>query len=62
MELRLYDKFLAINTKAITVAAHQMDVIKFNIEDINIMDMIIKRALRERRFIGKQESDERRYV
>ena len=53
MELDLDDKNLikGISTRVIPVAAYPMN--------IKGMDTIIKQALRDRRFIGNQASDER---
>ena len=61
MELELYDKNLlkAINTRVIPAVAYPVNAMKFRLEDVKGMDMIIKRALQERRFLGKQTIDVR---
>ena len=56
MELELYDKNLlkAVNTRVIPAVAYPVNAMKVRFEDVKEMDMIIKRALQERRILGKQ--------
>ena len=49
----------AINTFVIPVAAYVMNVCKVSETDLNELDMVIKRILREKQVHGRQSSDER---
>ena len=59
---QLYDRTLikAINCRVIPVASYFMNVCKFTITDLNKLDKVIKKALRENNMHGRQSSDERR--
>lgn len=49
----------AINTKVTPVASYHMKVCKFTTNELNKLDQIVKRELREKKLLGQQASDER---
>ena len=60
----LNDKNLikAINTKVVPVKAYPMNVCKFTKEELNELDLVVKRELRKCNMLGRQSSDERLYL
>ena len=52
----------AINSYVIPVAAYVMNVCKVSETDLTELDIVIKRALRERNVHGRQCSEERLYL
>ena len=64
LQLELYDGNLirATNRKVIPVAAYPMNVCRFSMNDVNELDMIVKRELRSCNMLGRQSSDERLYL
>ena len=52
----------AINKKVIPVAAYAMNVCKFSTSELNELDQVIKRELRQKNMLGRQASDERLYL
>ena len=64
IKLELYDKNLirAINCRVIPVAAYIMNVCNLGKGELEELDMIIKRSLRQNGLHGKQSSDERLYM
>ena len=52
----------AINKKVIPVAAYAMNVCKFSTGELNELDQVIKRELRQKNMLGRQASDERLYL
>jgi hypothetical protein len=62
--LELYDKNLikAINCRVIPVAGYMMNVCKFSKEDLNELDGIVKRVLRDNKMHARQASDERLFL
>ena len=49
----------AINTKVIPVAAYTMNVCKFTKAELNELDLVVNRELRNCNMLGRQSSDER---
>ena len=64
VQFELYDKNLmqAINIEVVRTVAYAMNIIKFTKTELNELDMIVKRVLREERMHGLQCSDERLYL
>ena len=64
LQLELYDGNLirAINCKVIPVAAYPMNVCRFSMNEVNELDIIVKRQLRNFNMLGRQSSDERLYL
>jgi hypothetical protein len=62
--LELYDKHLikAINCRVIPVAGYIMNICKFSNEDLDELDKIVKRVLRDNKMHARQASDERLYL
>ena len=60
----LYERNLikAINTRVVPVASFVMNVCDFNQKQIDDLDKLIKKALRDKRMHGRQASDERLYI
>ena len=60
----LNDAYLiqAINKKVIPVAAYAMNVCKFSNSELNELDQVIKRELKQKNMLGRQASDERLYL
>ena len=63
-QLELYNKNLvrAVNCKAIPVTGCVMNACRLSKEDLDELDMTVKRELRERNMHGRQGSDERLYL
>ena len=64
VELELYDKNLmkAINCRVIPVAGYLMNVCKFSKYDLEQLDKIVKKVLRDKGMHGRLSSDERLYL
>ena len=64
LQLELYDGNLirAINCKVIPVPAYPNNVCQFPMNEVNELDMIVKRQLRKFNMLGRQSSDERLYL
>jgi len=60
----LYERNLikAINTRVIPVASYVMNVCEFNKKQLDELDKLIKKELRDKNMHGKQASDERLYL
>ena len=60
----LYEKNMinAINTRVIPVASYVMNVCDFNKKQLDDLDKLIKKELRDKGMHGKQASDERLYL
>ena len=52
----------ALNTRALPVVSYVMNICHFGEGDLNELDQIVKRKLREKRMLGRQGSDERLYM
>ena len=52
----------AINIKVIPVATYAMNVCKFTVAELKELDQIIKKELRVKNMLGRQESNERLYL
>ena len=52
----------ALNTHVLPVAGYVMNMCKISETELNELDMIIKRKLREKRYHGRLSSDERLYM
>ena len=61
-ELNDKNLIMAINMKAIPVAAYAMNICKFTVGELKELDQIIKRQLRGKCMLGRQASDERLYL
>ena len=64
VKLKLYDKNLikAINSRVIPVVSYVMNVCKFTKTNLDSLDGIIKKILRENMMHGRQSSNERLYL
>ena len=51
-----------INKKVIPVAAYAMNVCKFSTGELDKLDQVIKRKLRQKNMLGRQASNERLYL
>ena len=62
--LELYDKNLvrAVNCKVVPVAGYAMNICRISKAELEELDMIVKRKLREKKMHGRQASDERLYL
>ena len=64
LNAELYDKNLirAINNKVIPVAAYVMNVCNLSKGELEELDQMIKRELRNNNMLGRQSSEERLYL
>ncbi len=62
--LELYDKNFvrAVNCRVIPVAGYAMNICRFSKAELEELDMIVKRILREKKMHGRHASDERLYL
>ena len=52
----------AINTRLVSVASYALNVCDFNQKQIDNLDKLIKKALREKEMHGRQANDEKLYL